>query len=193
MGSKERIFEAVFELVDQKGLEGTTTALIARTAGVATGTLFYHFHDKGAILDATYRHLLDQFAWCLVGVFDYPDNVLDRQFKRALRLGVDYWLRHQRRAKFASQILYSTYFTPDLALYHEQFMKKQFEFAWQSLRRMGRVQAWPKSFLLEGLFRQLLILGTLAYSDDDERNQISSKGVDWIWSGMSNSRTRKSI
>src|SRR6478735_6559436 len=54
MGRKERtreaLLEAALELFAQQGYEATTTAAIARRAGVSEMTLFRHFVTKDALL-----------------------------------------------------------------------------------------------------------------------------------------------
>lgn len=50
------LLEATSEIVAAQGL-GAPTALIARRAGVAEGTLFRYFPTKDALLNATYLHL----------------------------------------------------------------------------------------------------------------------------------------
>lgn len=47
---KRRILKAASELIEQKGLSGTTTKDIARKADVAVGTFYSYFEDKDDLL-----------------------------------------------------------------------------------------------------------------------------------------------
>jgi AcrR family transcriptional regulator len=44
--TRRRLLEAATELFAREGLHGSTSARIAREAGVATGTFYLHFRDK---------------------------------------------------------------------------------------------------------------------------------------------------
>lgn len=49
------IVQAAAPLFARQGFAGTTTAGIAATAGISTGSLFYYFHDKNAIFRAIFE------------------------------------------------------------------------------------------------------------------------------------------
>lgn len=48
--TRSKILQAALQLFAKRGYEGTTTKDLAKSAGVAEGTLFRHFHSKKAIL-----------------------------------------------------------------------------------------------------------------------------------------------
>ncbi|MFW6334422.1 MAG: TetR/AcrR family transcriptional regulator [Desulfosalsimonas sp.] len=50
MDKKTTIIETATRLFAHKGFSGTSTAEIAEKAGVAQGTLFYHFKNKQGII-----------------------------------------------------------------------------------------------------------------------------------------------
>lgn len=54
---QEVLLEAAIELFAQDGFWNTTTARIAKHAGVATGTLFTYFPSKNDLIDAVYRQI----------------------------------------------------------------------------------------------------------------------------------------
>jgi AcrR family transcriptional regulator len=47
--TRRRLLEAGTELFARRGLQGATSAQIARRAGVAAGTFYLHFKDKGEL------------------------------------------------------------------------------------------------------------------------------------------------
>jgi len=49
---RERLLEAARSLFAERGYAATTTAQLAREAGVAEGTVFHHFASKRALLEA---------------------------------------------------------------------------------------------------------------------------------------------
>ncbi len=53
-GKKQQILDASLKLFVENGFHGTSTAEIAKTAGVATGTLFHHFKTKQELINTLY-------------------------------------------------------------------------------------------------------------------------------------------
>jgi AcrR family transcriptional regulator len=51
---EQKILDTSLSLFVEKGFHGTSTAEIAKTAGVATGTLFHYFKTKEELIDRLY-------------------------------------------------------------------------------------------------------------------------------------------
>jgi AcrR family transcriptional regulator len=66
--SRDRILAAALEEFASKGFEGTTTAEIARRAGVTQPLVHYHFETKGELWRSTVRGLLEQAGQVFGGV-----------------------------------------------------------------------------------------------------------------------------
>jgi len=54
MTKKQKIVQAALHLFVKNGIENTPTSRIIAEAGVATGTLFYHFRNKEELINALY-------------------------------------------------------------------------------------------------------------------------------------------
>ncbi|TAA46846.1 TetR/AcrR family transcriptional regulator [Corallincola spongiicola] len=59
---RQRILDAALTLFIEQGFHGTSTAAIAKHAGVATGTLFHHFASKEALINALYLAVKAELA-----------------------------------------------------------------------------------------------------------------------------------
>lgn len=59
---RELILRAALELFAEQGFRGTSTAQIAKQAGVATGTLFHHFASKEELINTLYRDIKTDMA-----------------------------------------------------------------------------------------------------------------------------------
>lgn len=59
---KQAILETALQLFVSQGFHGTSTATIAREAGVATGTLFHHFPSKEQLLEQLFLGVKQEFA-----------------------------------------------------------------------------------------------------------------------------------
>ena len=54
MTKRERILGTMLEMVAKNGIQATPMSLIAKSAEVATGTIYHHFKSKEEILNAAY-------------------------------------------------------------------------------------------------------------------------------------------
>lgn len=80
---RDLILETALDLFVKQGISDTSTASIAKAAGVATGTLFHHFANKQAIVDGLYRDLKEKLA-------NYMNN--DQPELDMLAQAQHYWL-----------------------------------------------------------------------------------------------------
>ena len=55
--AKERILDTALALFNEKGSRNVTTNHIAKACGISTGTLYYHFKNKEAIIRALYDRM----------------------------------------------------------------------------------------------------------------------------------------
>jgi len=58
---RQQIIEATIMSIDQVGFADTTLATVARIAGVAQGSLIFHFKTKDELLVAALRHMSDEY------------------------------------------------------------------------------------------------------------------------------------
>jgi AcrR family transcriptional regulator len=59
---RQAILDSALALFVEQGFHATSTASIARAAGVATGTLFHHFPSKEALLASLFLGIKQEFA-----------------------------------------------------------------------------------------------------------------------------------
>jgi AcrR family transcriptional regulator len=77
---KQQILNAALKLFVERGFHGTSTAEIAKTAGVATGTLFHHFKTKQELINSLYLYTKEQLLIAIT--IDYQES---EQFKTNLK------------------------------------------------------------------------------------------------------------
>ena len=53
---RARLLDAALDLFETRGFDGVAVPEIAAKAGVATGTIYRYFKDKGALVNALYQH-----------------------------------------------------------------------------------------------------------------------------------------
>jgi len=69
---EQKILDTSLVLFVEKGFHGTSTAEIAKTAGVATGTLFHYFKTKEELIDRLYIYTKESILKEVEG--DYDNN-----------------------------------------------------------------------------------------------------------------------
>lgn len=62
MTKREQILAAALRLFAEQGFKGTSTAEIARSANVATGTLFHYFKTKNELISTLYTEIKGSMA-----------------------------------------------------------------------------------------------------------------------------------
>ena len=62
---KEEILGAAEKLFAAKGFDSTSTGGILDAAGIARGTLYYHFRSKEEILDGVIQRITDSSRCCI--------------------------------------------------------------------------------------------------------------------------------
>ncbi|MGM9565057.1 TetR/AcrR family transcriptional regulator, partial [Evtepia sp.] len=60
--TKQEILEASLELFSVQGFEATSISQIANAVGIRKASLYSHFENKQAILDALVKEVLEQYA-----------------------------------------------------------------------------------------------------------------------------------
>ncbi len=82
----DALIEAAARVLNEKGLGGFTTNLVAQRAGVSVGSLYEYFPDKGAlVLAVARRQLARDRAALLAAASARPAGPLDERVRRALR------------------------------------------------------------------------------------------------------------
>lgn len=92
--TKTRIFQATLQLISEKGYTGTTVDEIVARAGVAKGTIYYHFAGKAELVEALIAEQLgpvaERFRITAAGE-DEPSNAIDALVRLELE-----WIRDNR-------------------------------------------------------------------------------------------------
>jgi len=89
--TRERILEVARRLFEHNGFEGTTMRSVAAEAGIATGTIFTHFPDKGALLiEAILKDLAETDRLIAATL---PPAPIRSQILHMAEAGFGYWCR----------------------------------------------------------------------------------------------------
>ena len=86
---RQKILDTAMKLFVEKGIQGTPTSLIAKEAGVATGTLFHHFPTKEDLVNELYNSLFDSLINYQQEHYN-PDASVHDRLKQIWRLDIEW-------------------------------------------------------------------------------------------------------
>ncbi|MDO6708522.1 TetR/AcrR family transcriptional regulator [Photobacterium sp. 1_MG-2023] len=184
VNKKQQLLDAALTLFTQHGIQATATAKIAKTAGVANGTLFHHFASKQALVEALYLSIKADMSQVLLP----PDPGLSTQaqFAHLWQAAIDWGLTHPQQFQFLRQMAND----PHYLLSHQHDMLSQALPILPALIRQaqqdGLIAEWPLPLILNACHSQFLATVSLmteqpALAADPTCRQAS---FEMLWHGM---------
>lgn len=140
-----KLLQATAEIIAQHGLEGVTTAEVAKRAGVTSGGLFHHFPSK--------KHLIDELINAFMGAFEAHLEELIKQDP-------------DPRGRFTRAYLHGC-----LSFEHPLFNANLLEAIWSATNRdenlCGRWMTWvDKQLAKYGLESDPILSAIIRYATD---------------------------
>jgi len=102
MATRRTILGAALDLFVTRGFHDTSTARIAKNAGVATGTLFHHFGNKSNLIDTLHRLIAGHRRTLLAADLD-PDSPISDQLRTLLINDLHWAADHDDQDRFLRQ------------------------------------------------------------------------------------------
>jgi len=114
--TRERIIDAAVACFESEGYDATTTAMIARRARIAVGTLYGYFRDKREILLELLDRTVDEIGEVVIARLE-PESLQGRDPREHVRALIDAVFHMQTLRPGIQSILWERYFKdPD---FHE--------------------------------------------------------------------------
>jgi len=181
---REAILKTALSLFVERGFFGTPTSLISKEAGVATGTLFFYFRTKEALIDTLYLQVKAKAADAMCrGLKEEKDTKA-----RLNRLGhnaVAWGMKNPKEMKFMEQFAHSPFVSTSA---QEEGMSR-FVFLQDLVTegiREGVIRDYDPQLLvfmmassLSGLTGRAAAAGSPA-----EREAIIDQGLAFVWNGL---------
>ncbi|MCB0664717.1 MAG: TetR/AcrR family transcriptional regulator [Saprospiraceae bacterium] len=184
--SKLKITQATIELVYELGLEHAATSKISAKAGIATGTLFHHFPNKNHLFESVHQYIFDDYVFHLMGFFDYPDDKVGKQLKKAIKASVDYWTRNPKYFVYMNQMRHSGYYTNEIATRENTYLEKQLGTAFKTAIRLGIVHKYDYRILLQILLKTIFEIASMIFQADSAelKKKYRQQGIAFIWTAL---------
>ena len=156
--TKQEILEAALDLFSVQGFEATSLSQIADAVGIRKASLYSHFENKQAILDALVRDVLDRYAQrCIFAKTDW-DKYEDAEEEPALTLD-------SAAQMIMGQIRYILH-DPHISRARKMLVMEQFQNA--ELAKLQTKQNYTDVLqYFTGLVKHLIRQGVLAEDDPE--------------------------
>jgi AcrR family transcriptional regulator len=185
---KEKLIETAIALFHERGFWDTPTALIAKQAGVANGTLFNYFPSKAALIKAVHLSLKQDWSGYLEQTA-LPDGTVRDQLEECWRRAIEWPVANPRAFALLEQLklsedLENTESVGDLGLFAETYAL--IDHALDS----GLFRPIPVGLIHNAAFAQVCVaIGHLHSHPDATLDEISSTSFDMFWRGIAADQT----
>jgi AcrR family transcriptional regulator len=185
VSKQEQIQATALRLFVADGFHGTPTAKIAAEAGVANGTLFYHYKTKDDLVVALYNKIKDEHA-NNVQAFINRDDFITTKFRNIFIHSVNWALTNRDKFYYIQQFNFS----PHLALVSPETLEQH------TIGYAGFIEEGVRKKLLKQQPVSLIIAmlnghvyGIYQYLiankfDEAEKEKIINEGYDMLWDMM---------
>ena len=109
MNKEEAILNTAITLFNKNGFHGTTTAQVAKEAGVANGTLFQYFKSKENLVLQAYLSIKEELHEYLLEHPNKPGDTLTT-IKSLVKTSLGWALKHHEKFDFLQQFHSSPYY-----------------------------------------------------------------------------------
>ncbi|GGB67901.1 TetR/AcrR family transcriptional regulator [Shewanella inventionis] len=152
---KQAILDAALQLFVNKGFNATSTASIAKAAGVATGTLFHHFPTKNDIMNQVFLAIKQEFADNMVTSTQFSGDI-EQDAYTLWQKAIDWAIAQPLKQLFFLQ--YSMSADIDVMI-RKQAMTSILSFVVELIeqgKQQGIIANFPSELLLENCHGQYL-------------------------------------
>lgn len=184
MSSKSHILETAISLVSEHGLRATSTALIAKEAGIANGTLFHHYATKEVLMQEAYLYVQQEKLRYLKKFM--PDDSMSEEDAYALIAAmIEYWMDHPDQFSFMRECFHSSVYTDTLRLKIEQLHLKTKNILTTGIERgcIANMDIDLITSCMQGTIIALVAL--IMRCEDNEKKQLyKQQGIQFILSAV---------
>jgi AcrR family transcriptional regulator len=182
LSKQEQIQATALRLFVADGFHGTPTAKIAAEAGVANGTLFYHYKTKEDLVVSLYNKIQDEQAANVQAIIN-KDDFISTKFRNIFIHSVNWAMNNRDKFYYIQQVTFSPHLAHISPETLEQHTVGYFEFIAEGVAKKLLKQQ-PVSLIISmfnghvyGIY-QYLIANNF---EPDEEEKIINDGYEMLW------------
>lgn len=179
---RKAILNAAARMIAERGIGGTPTSAISRTAGVAEGSLFTYFKTKDELMNALYRDIKREIAGVLMTNYPRQEDVKARM-RHIWDSYVGWALRNKERHNALRQLEVSGKLSCESTAAGAEPFVEVMQTAQEAMAK-GKLKDAPLEFLSAMLEAQME--ATMGFMADHPRMAAKYRalGFDLLWDGV---------
>ncbi|WP_114324880.1 TetR/AcrR family transcriptional regulator [Candidatus Colwellia aromaticivorans] len=184
---KQQLLDTALTLFVNQGIYATSTASIAKTAGVANGTLFHHFPSKNALVLELYKNIKRDFSMQIAPI-ELDAAQLEQQTKLIWQQAINWALSNADQQQFCLQVMQ---YQPLSSQTKAQIFSEEFGFLKEIIlfgQQHQLIANYPLSLMLESAHGQFLTSSQFFINNTDlaQDTQYSEAAFNLFWKSFTN-------
>jgi len=186
---KRLLLDAALALFVKQGIYATSTASIAKAAGVANGTLFHHFSSKDVLVLELYKDIKQSFA-LQIPAFELDAAQLKQQTKLIWQLAIEWTLNNAEQQKFCLLVMQ---YQPLSAQSKAQVFDDELAFL-KKIVRFGQqhqiIADYPLALMLDNVHGQFLTSSQFFINNTElaQNPQYTEAAFNLFWGAITTTR-----
>lgn len=181
---REKLLIAALKLFVDQGVQNTSTADIAREAGMAAGTLFLYFPTKQALLDALVLEIAQGQSKDITAMLR-PDLTARESFFAIWSSSLRWFIAHLTAYQFIQQVRDTGMISAAVT----QETEKTFAFYYVAIQKglaEGSIEPYSPELIGGFLYQDILaVMNIIRTQPDATRNdELISQGFEIFWNGI---------
>ena len=181
---KQAILETALNLFTEQGFHGTPTSLIAKEAGVATGTLFHHFKTKEELIESLYLDIKKESGTVLSEAARSKGNCREKLDSVSMAFA-EWGLENAQKIYFMQQFCYS----PFISAAAQKEGVSNFLFLIDQIKtgiKEGWIRNYSPELILSIVSSGLMaaILAAARESDPQKQHDVLEQSIELILNGI---------
>lgn len=183
-GKRQAIIDTALLLFTERGFHGTPTSLIAKEAGVATGTFFHYFKTKEELIETLYVDIKKESGSVLSEAAGTNGSCME--ILGSISMAFAKWgLENPRKIHFMQQFCYSLFISKDA---HEEGISN-FAFLHDQIKtgiKEGWIRNYPPEIIISIVSSGLMsaILAASREKAPKKQHAVLSQSIDLILHGI---------
>ncbi|MCL1056740.1 TetR/AcrR family transcriptional regulator [Shewanella gelidimarina] len=182
---KQAILDTALTLFVSQGFYATSTASIAKTAGVATGTLFHHFASKDLLMNHLFISIKQEFASAIKSQMSSKGD-LKLDAEHLWQVAIDWAIAHPLKQEFFQQYSMSPSIASEI---RQQAMNGILSFMGELIiqgQKLGILANFPLPLMLESCHGQYLAATRYFLDHPDRWKDVAHKQASFsmFWNAM---------
>ena len=181
---KEKLFQTALSLFVKNGVKNTSTAEIAKEAGMAAGTLFLYFPTKQALLDELVMKIGREQSDYIKSLLEPSLSARDAFF-RIWNGSVHWFLDHMDAYHYIQQVRDTGTISASVVQESGKFFSYYYE-AIQKGYQEGSIKPYPLDLIGGYLYQDLVAVMIYLRTHDDpsKHEEAIQQGFEIFWDGI---------